>query len=159
METTNTYIFFKPTYKDHYIKYNRDFNNKEADIDNLFYCINSDVEIVLNALKISPKKFGYDYWKNAVYINIVNGKNQVSICKDIYPVIAYNFNKSVSSVERAMRLCFESVMHDICEINDNYICNYIRKFLLNPRNSEILVKITDLIVSDDFQRNKYKLKN
>ena len=57
-----------------------------------------------------------------------------------------------------MRLCFESVMYDICEITDNYICNYIRKFLLNPRNSEILVKITDLIVSDEFQRNKYKYK-
>lgn len=158
MESVNNYIMFNPTYKDYYIKYNRDFNNKEADMHNLYYCIYKDVELVLNALKISPKKFGYDYWKNAVYIYIVSGKNHISICKEIYPIIARNFNKSIGSVERAMRICFESVMHDICEITDNYICNYIRKFLLNPRNSELLVKITDLIVSDEFQRNKSKYK-
>ena len=158
MDSINSYITFNPTHKEHYIKYNRDFNNKLADKDNLFYCIANDVELILNCLKISPKKFGYDYWKSAVYIYIVSEKKQISICKDIYPVIANNFNKTTGSVERAMRLCFESVMHDIREVSDNYICDYIRKFLLNPRNSEILIKLTDLIVSDEFQRNKSKFK-
>lgn len=154
MENIDEYVNF--THKDYYIKHNRDFNTREVTLENLFYCINCDVELILNCLKISPKKYGYEYWKSAVFLYIANGKNQVSICKDIYPVIAKKFNKTASSVERAMRICFENAMFNMAEITNNYICNYIKKFLLNPHNSELLIKLADLIVSDEFQRNKQK---
>lgn len=155
MEDLDEYVNY--THKDYYIKHNRDFNTKEVTMENLFYCINCDVELVLNCLKISPKKYGYDYWKSAIFIYIIKEKSHISICKEIYPVIAKNYNKTASSVERAMRVCFENTMFNMSDTN-NYICDYIKKFLRIPHNSELLIKLADLIVSDEFQRTKQKYR-
>ena len=115
-----------------------------------------DMNIVFRILKISPNKNGYVYWLDAVFLNIITEKPHVSICKDIYSVIAMKYGTSQMAVERAMRLCFENTMYNLAK-DDNYIVSYFKNSLVFPHNSEILSKMTELLISKDFQQRKHKL--
>jgi hypothetical protein len=60
-------------------------------------------------------------------------------------------------VNKAMRRCFENVLYYASKNEENYICLYLKNTLLFPHNSEIIVKIVELISSKKFQENKLKL--
>lgn len=156
MEFTKSYFKFKPTFKHTYLKN----NNLDESIlaEDLFTKILEDIDIVLNVLKISPSKKGYSYWRDAILLSIVCEKDHLSICKDIYPMIAKKYNKTSISIERAMRLCFEDVLYN-AKHEKNYIFNYMNYFLINPRNSQLLIKMVELIVSSEFKRFKLSLLN
>lgn len=154
MDLINDYLNLETTYKYNYIKNNDKIKTCDPSIENLLTCIYSDVDIILKALNISPGKFGYNYWKDAIFLFISADKLQISICNHIYPAIAKKYNKSAISVEKAMRLCFENSMYESEKKGDNFIYSYMKSYLLNPRNRELLVKISELISSKDFQQKK-----
>lgn len=154
MDCINDYLNMASSYKYHYIKNNDTIKNGDPSTESLFVNIYHDVDIILNALSISPSKYGYKYWKDAIFLYISSGKYQFSICNQIYPAIAKKYNKTAISVERAMRLCFENAMYDTEKKGDNFIYNYMKNYLLFPHNSELLIRITELIVSRDFQLKK-----
>ena len=116
-----------------------------------------DMNIVFRILKISPNKNGYVYWFDAVFLNIITEKSHISICKDIYSVIAMKYNTTSMAVERAMRLCFENTMYELSKQDDNYVITYFRNSLVYPHNSEILSKLTELMISKEFHLRKYSL--
>ncbi len=154
MECIDDYLNLNPSYKERYIRNNEGLKNEECSTENIFLNICYDVDIILNTLGISPSKFGYKYWKDAIYLSIVSERRNVSICNEIYPAIARKFNKSAISVERAMRLCFENTLYDNLKKQDNFIYSYLKNYLLFPHNSELLAKLTELVVSKEFQKNK-----
>ena len=151
MEITNSYLNFKPTYKYNYLKHNNIDSSIKA--EELFSRILDDIDIVLSVLKISPSKVGYSYWRDAILLSIISEKDHVSICNDIYPMIAKKYNKTSISIERAMRLCFEDVLYNAKHEN-NYIFNFMHHFLIRPHNSQLLMKMVELIVSNEFKRFK-----
>lgn len=156
MELSNSYLNFRPTFKYSYLKNNN--INDTLETEELFSRILEDVDIVLSVLKISPSKVGYGYWRDAVLLSIVGEKEHVSICKDIYPMIAKKHNKTSISIERAMRLCFEDVLYN-AKHEKNYIFNFMHHFLINPHNSQLLMKMVELIVSSEFKRFKNSILN
>ena len=60
-------------------------------------------------------------------------------------------------VDRAMRRCFENVLYFTSKNENNFICTYLKNTVLYPHNSELIVKITELISSRKFQQNKLKV--
>jgi hypothetical protein len=154
MECIESYLNLTMSYKDYYIKNNDLIKEENPTFENLLFNIYHDVDIILCNLNISPSKYGYTYWRDAIFIMIVSENQHLSICNEIYPLIAKKYNKSAISVERAMRLCFENAMYDNSKKRDDFIVNYMKNYLLYPHNSEILVKLTELVVSREFQKNK-----
>lgn len=157
-KTISTYLNLNSTFKQFYIKNNDLIIGENIEPEALFFNVYHDTDIVLRNLNVSPSKCGYAYWIDAAFLFLLSDKNRVSICKDIYPVIAKKYNTSAMAVERAMRLCFENVMYYTSKEKDNFICNYFRSSLLYPHNSDILVKLVDFLSSKNFQQNKYTVQ-
>lgn len=157
MEKLQNYFNINPSFRENYIK-----NNNLLDIDDnvekLYDSIYSDADIILSRLCISPSKCGYVYWKDAVFVYILMEKTRISICNDIYPTVAKKHNKTAVSVERAMRICFENALYytNNNDRNSDFICEYFKNSLKYPRNSDILAKMVELVVSKSFQKNKFK---
>ena len=105
------YLELDNSYKTIYIRNNK-LLREDATMETLFYNISSDVDIILNLLNIPASRTGYRYWKDAVFITIMNSKFPISICNEIYPAIAMKYHKTGVSVERAMRVCFEDVLYN-----------------------------------------------
>lgn len=152
MEITDTYLNFKPTYKYYYLK-NNNIDSSKISNEDLFLMLMQDIDIIFNYLKISPSKTGYAYWKDAVLLSVLCEKEHLSICNDIYPMIAKKYNKSTISIERAMRLCFEDAMYN-SRGDENFIVLFLKHFLIQPQNSKLLMKIVELVVSVEFKRFK-----
>ena len=152
MDFENSYMNFKPSYKDYYIK-NNYIDEKTITSEDLFSMILHDIDLIFSYLKISPNRVGYYYWKDAILITIFSEKTHLKICNDIYPLIAQKYNRSKISIERAMRLSFETAMYDSCKEN-NYIVSFLRRYLVNPRNSQLLMKFVELVTSIEFRRFK-----
>ena len=158
MVKLSKYLELDNCYEKFYITNNVFLSGKEnITIENLFYNITTDVDIVLNSLGISASRSGSRYWKDAVFIYITNSKMSMSICNDIYPTIGLKYAKTSASVERAMRACFEDVLYNISKKKSNYVTEYLQNYLLFPRNSELLLRIVELIVSQRFQKEKTNL--
>ncbi len=156
MEFAKDYYNFKPTHKYFYCR-NNNINEKDVSIEDLFNKILTDVDIVFNVLKIPPSKIGYAYWRDAIIISILSEKDHLSMCNEVYPMIAKKHNKSRISIERAMRLCFEDTMYN-SKKEENFILDYLRHFLVQPQNNIIMAKITEMLVSDGFYKFKKSLK-
>ena len=156
MEVLKEYLKVTSSYRENYIMSNSLIKDNVG-IDELYYHVCLDSDIVLNKLNISPSRSGYKYWKDAIFITIINPKMEISICKDIYMLIAKKYKKTYSAIERAMRLCFEDVMYYISKTETNLVSKYLKNSLLYPHNREILLKLVELIVSKNFQSNKHKL--
>lgn len=157
MESCAEYLNFDTSYKNSYIKNNIEFKKGNPDIGALYYSIVFDVDIVLSQLGVSPSKHGYKYWRDAVFIYMINENPHTSICNDVYPTIATKYKKTVASVERAMRICFENAMYYASRGEKNFVTDYMKNTLLFPRNSEILCRLTELVSSSGFQKSKLNL--
>ena len=92
-----------------------------------------------------------------MFLFILNNGEQISICNDIYPAIAKRYDKTAMSVERAMRMCFENAMYYSVKKEETFVYDHIKNYLLYPHNSEILVKLAELVVSKEFQKIKHSL--
>lgn len=155
MVELDKYLMIDSSYETIYKKNNSFLGEKEnISVESLYYNIITDVDIILNTLCVSPSKAGYRYWRDAVFIYITNFKMPISICNDIYPVIGLKYGKTSASVERAMRICFEDVMYNISKKESNYVIAYLKNHLLFPHNSEILLRLVELVVSKNFQSEK-----
>ena len=154
METIDEYFNISISRKSNYEKNLVCESEEGENNDNLYYHIDNDLGIVFRYLNISSRKYGYRYWKDAIFLYISSEKMQVSICKDIYPVIAKKYNKSASSIERAMRLCFEDALYFSSKNDDDFIYKYLKNVLIYPHNGEIMARISELIMSKDFQKRK-----
>ena len=156
MESGSEYLNFDNSYKSCYIRNNSFIKKGNPDTETLYYNVMSDVDIILTNLSISPSKHGYRYWKDAVFIYMTSDNPQISICNEIYPIIATKYGKTAMSVERAMRLCFEDAMYFASKKEQNYIIEFMKSSLLFPHNSKILCRLTELVVSNSFQKEKIK---
>ncbi len=153
MKRSEEYLEIETSDREFYVRNNK-FIDSTVTNNEFFECVSYDVDIVFNVLNISPIKSGYKYFKDAIFLYLFYGKVNVSLSKDIYPVIAEKYHKSPMAIERAMRVCFENVMYHVSKLKDNYIAKYLKPSLLYPHNGEILVKIVKLISSKNFQNNK-----
>jgi len=156
MEMTNNFLNFKPTHLYCYVK-NNYIDESKITTEELYMRILQDIELVLHILKVPTSRVGYDYWKDAILYRIVCEKDHLSVCHELYPVIAKKHNCSILSVERAMRLCFEETLYNSKNEN-NYIISFMKLSFINPHNSELLRKFADLIVSNEFRRFKNSIK-
>ncbi len=159
MERFDEYLELVTTYKDDYLKNNPLIKEYDIDSRDLYCYVSNDVDIILNALNISPSRFGHRYWKDAIYIYILSGRNKLRISRDIYPTIAKKYNSTSVAVERAMRLCLENLMYNVSKSEKNYIGEYLKPSLLFPHSGEILVRLVELVSSKNFQENKHKYFN
>lgn len=157
MECLEEYLNINSSYKDYYIKNNDEIKSEIVTNQSLYFYICSDIEIILNGLNISPSKLGYRYWKDAVFIFLLNNGEHISICNDIYPAIAKRYGKTSMSVERAMRICLENAMYYNSKKEQCFVYEYLKNYLLYPHNSEILVKLVELVISKEFQKIKYSI--
>lgn len=157
MDEIESYLNINITYKDYYIEYNSELNRDDFSIEKFYICVSNDVDIILANLNILPSKSGYLFWKDAIFLYLFANKTKISICNDIYPAIAKKHETTTMCVDKAMRRCFENVLYYASKHEDNYICLYLKNTLLFPHNSEIIVKLVELISSKKFQDNKLKL--
>lgn len=158
MKDEGMYLDFDNGYKSNYIKNHGLKDEKEESMEELYFSIIDDVNIVLNVLKIPSNKKGFKYWQDAVFIFISENSSEISICKEIYPAIAKKYEKTDRSVERAMRLCFENTLYNVSKYGKTPISNFMYNYLINPKNSEILCRLAELIVSKEFQEAKLNLR-
>lgn len=154
MEICTDYLYYDNSYKSSYIKNNSLIKISNPGVEELYQNITTDLDYVLTELCVSPRKNGYRYWKDAVFIFLLNDTAQVKICKEVYPVIAKKYGKSAMSVERAMRVCFEDTMYKVSKKSQSHIIKYMKASLLYPHNSEILCRMTALVSSQNFQKEK-----
>jgi len=154
MENVETYLSLNISYKDFYIENNPELKRKELSVEELYIAVSLDVDIVFSALNILPNKSGYLFWKDAIFLYLISGKQKVSICNDIYPLISKKYETTTMCVDRAMRRCFENVLYFASKNENNFICTYLKNTVLYPHNSELMVKIAELISSKKFQQNK-----
>ena len=156
MDLIKKYMEKSVSYKDYYIDNNENLDKDNFSFDELFSNINSDIDLVLSMLNVPLNKKGYQYWKDAIFIYILSEKLRLSICNEIYPVIAKKYNKTPMAIERAMRLCFENAMYYVSKNGIDTFSKYFKDCLLYPHNGEILIKIVEFISSKSFQKNKSK---
>lgn len=156
MENINSYFDLNVSYKDFYIQNNSEISNDEQSLKSIYYAVSMDVDIVFSALNILPSKSGYLFWKDAIFLYMILDKNKISLCNDIYPLISEKYNTTTMCIDKSMRRCFENVLYHISKNENNFICSYLKNIVLYPRNSELVVKIVELISSKMFQQNKFK---
>ena len=154
MENVESYLNLNISYKDFYLENNPELNISEKTIEKIYIAVSLDVDIVFSALNILPNKSGYLFWKDAIFLYLISGKQKVSICNDIYPLISKKYETTTMCVDRAMRRCFENVLYFASKNENNFICTYLKNTVLYPHNSELMVKIVELISSRKFQQNK-----
>ena len=156
-KTIDSYLSMHFSNKYYYVVNNPEIADDESSLDALYHQVKQDLGVIFRVLKIAPNKNGYSYWFDAVFLNIITDKPHVSICKDIYAVIALKYNTTSMAVERAMRLCFENTLYDLSKQDNNYVISYFRNSLVYPHNSEILSKLTEIMISKEFHLRKYSL--
>jgi len=156
----NLFLNFSNRYKYCYLKNSKSDENGSNSLENLYFSIINDVDIVLNLLKIPESKKGVKYWKDAVFILISSKNEDVSICNEIYPTLAKKYSKTSRSIERSMRSCFEDTLYKIAKDKNNKtpIFDFMSNYLVSPKNNELLCRIAELVVSAEFQAQKYKYK-
>lgn len=156
MDNIESYLNLNISYKDFYLENNDELSEKEGTFQDIYIAVSLDVDILFSTLNILPSKSGYLFWKDAIFLCLMSEKKKVSICNDIYPPISKKYDTTSMCIDRAMRRCFENVLYFISKNEDNYIFSYLRNILLNPHNSEILIKLVELISSKKFQQNKLR---
>ena len=154
MESLESYLKLNISYKDLYIENNTDLLEDEQSLEKIYVAVSLDVDIVFSALNILPSKSGYLFWKDAIFLYLMSGKQKLSICNEIYPLISKKYNTTTMCIDRAMRRCFENVLYYASKNKNNFICAYLKNTVLYPHNSELIVKIVELISSKKFQQNK-----
>ncbi len=154
MDICNEYLDFDNSYKSCYIRNNNLIKISNPSVETLYQSVMFDIDLVLNELCVAPSKKGFRYWKDAVFIFLLNQKAQIRICKEVYPAIATKYGKTAMSVERAMRACFEDSMYNVSKKEQNYITEFMKSSLLYPKNSDILFRLIELISSQSFQKEK-----
>ncbi len=154
MENIESYLNLNISYKDFYIENNPELRESEQSVERIYIAVSLDVDIVFSALNILPNKSGYLFWKDAIFLYLISAKQKVSICNDIYPLISKKYDTTTMCVDRAMRRCFENVLYFASKNENNFICTYLKNTVLYPHNSELMVKIAELISSKKFQQNK-----
>lgn len=154
MENVESYLNLNISYKDFYVENNPELKASILSLEEIYVAVSVDVDIVFSALNILPNKSGYLFWKDAIFLYLISGKQKVSICNDIYPLISKKYETTTMCVDRAMRRCFENVLYFASKNENNFICTYLKNTVLYPHNSELMVKIAELISSKKFQQNK-----
>lgn len=157
MENVETYLKLNISYKDFYIENNSELSKSKQSLEDIYIAVSLDVDVVFSALNILPSKSGYLFWKDAIFLYLISGKQKLSICNDIYPLISKKYDVTTMSVDRAMRRCFENVLYYITKNESNFICAYLKNSVLYPHNSELIVKIVELISSRKFQQMKFNV--
>lgn len=152
MENTESYLNFRPTHVDYYMKNNYIDGNKIT-TDELYLRIMQDIELALRALKIQTSRIGYAYWKDAILYCILTDKDRLSVCYEVYPMVAKKHGCTTISVERVMRLCFENTLYYV-KNDTNYITSFMKHYLVTPHNGQLLSKFVELIISSEFRRFK-----
>lgn len=157
MEDVNNYFDLNISYKDFYVQNNGELEcDKKLSLQQIYVAVSLDVDIVFSALNILPSKSGYLFWKDAIFLYMIMDKKKISICNDIYPLISKKYEITTMCIDKAMRRCFENVLYHISKNENNFICAYLKNIVLYPHNSELVVKIVELISSKMFQQNKLK---
>ena len=154
MKEIESYLNLNISYKDFYIQNNIELSQKNWNIKDVYIAVSLDVDIVFSALNILPSKSGYLFWKDAIFLYLISEKQKISICNEIYPLIAKKHQTTKMCVDRAMRRCFENVLYFASKNENNFICSYLKNTILYPHNSELIVKIVELISSKSFQQKK-----
>ncbi|MBR3885534.1 MAG: hypothetical protein IKJ33_03620 [Clostridia bacterium] len=157
MEDVESYLNLNISYKDFYIQNNIELSKNSSNVEDIYIAVSLDVDIVFSALNILPSKSGYLFWKDAIFLYLISGKQKLSICNDIYPLIAKKYETTKMCVDRAMRRCFENVLYFASKNENNFICSYLKNSILYPHNSELIVKIVELISSKNFQQKKVNI--
>ena len=154
MENIESYLNLNISYKDFYIENNAELSKNTCSTEEIYIAVSLDVDIVFSALNILPSKSGYLFWKDAIFLYMILEKKKISICNDIYPLISKKYGTTKMCIDRAMRRCFENVLYFASKNENNFICTYLKNTVLYPHNSELIVKIVELISSKKFQQNK-----
>lgn len=144
------------TYISNYLKNNPCIDENNYTIEELIDCLDLDMSIVLHTLKISVNKLGYEYWKCAITLFFLKNSQKVNMNNDIYAHIAKKYDKTLGSIERSMRVCFENSLYNVSR-DKNLIIDFIAEDLIKPRNGELIYKLSELISSRQFQKNKFRI--
>lgn len=156
MDNIESYLKLNISYKDFYLENNSELSANKESFQDIYIAVSIDVDIVFSALNILPSKSGYLFWKDAIFLCLMSDKKKVSICNDIYPLISKKYETTSMCIDRAMRRCFENVLYYISKNEENFVCAYLKNNVLYPHNSELLIKLVELISSRKFQQNKLK---
>ena len=60
------------TYLTNYLKNNPDIDENNYTFEELYNCLENDVDILLSLVKISSNQIGYMYWKDAIILFYLN---------------------------------------------------------------------------------------
>lgn len=84
------------------------------------------VEDTMNQLGMRHSLSGYNYFKEAVMFALDH--EQFSIMNELYPMIAYKYNKTSTKVERAIA---NLLSNNICNIRQNHLRNNAINYIYN----------------------------
>ena len=97
------------------------------------------VSIQLMDLGLQPHMNGYAYCREAICQALTSGAPLGNLTQDCYAKIAAEFEKSIESVERAMRLAIRNAWEHHSQLRETLQTQFC------PTNREFIAKVAELI--------------
>ena len=103
---------------------------------------NVDVVIgdIIKTLGITCRRKGYFILRRCIRMMVLDPDNTQCITKDIYPVVAKEFNTSMGAVERAIRICISDI-----NCSEEVLSTYIGWCANSYTNKELVSSIAETV--------------
>ena len=127
--------------------------NKKVQLEN-------KITDILICLKIKPNMLGFDYLRKSIELCIDDGELLNNVTKDLYPLVAKEYNVSPAIVERCIRNSITNAYKTkgLLGVNDLFdAVVYSNDFKLS--NSELIAIVVEKIRIDKLKEDLKTLKS
>ena len=104
---------------------------------------------ILNKTNLPNNNMGYKYIKQAIYESFNNPNLLINFNKRLYPLLSKKYQKSIYSIEKAMRSTITKAMNSTNdEYNNKLFSKYITYDKTTPTTQEFILTIVDNLLNE-----------
>lgn len=111
---------------------------------NPLYTAIDDVDItigeILKTLGINCYRKGYFILRRSIRMMVLDPNNSQCVTKDIYPIVAKEFNTTIGAVERSIRSCIGYI-----NCSEETMITYIGWYAESYTNKQLISGIADIV--------------
>lgn len=101
---------------------------------------------IFSLFNITTRLFGYTYLRDAIFMATFTNKFRINFSKEVYPVIAEEYNTSVACVERAIRVAInKSWEKTSVYIKNQFFKSEDLRNHIKPTNNEFIMTMANFI--------------
>ena len=106
-----------------------------------------EISNIINKTNISENRIGYQYIRRAIYESFNNPQLLDNFSKKLYPLLSKTYNKSIFSIEKAIRNSITKAMDNPNnEYNNKIFSKYMTYDKTTPTNQEYILTIVNLLM-------------